>query len=397
MKALIGGAGIGGLTAALCLQKAGWDVEIFEKTAQIVEVGAGLQLGPNAMRVVSALGLTDTVTGVGYQPSSLEMREGKSGRSIMSLPLGSRAIKRWGAPYVQIHRADLLAILLDAANVCGNIRISTGRAVTGFDQDQHKISAMLDDGRRHNGDILVGADGIWSTVREHIAPAQPPRFTGQMAWRAVVPVERLGRHAPPPTACVWLGPSRHAVTYLLRGGKLANFVGVVERADWREEGWSLKGSRAQALADFKDWDPALTTMIEQADTLFRWALFDRKPLKKWHEGRAILLGDACHPMLPFLAQGAAMAIEDAWVLASILQDDQQPIEQRLNLFAARRQPRTARVQAASRANATHFHQDGPGMNFARRLSLGTASYLNPDSLARQQDWLFGHDVTKVGT
>ncbi len=323
---------------------------------------------------------------------------------MFRIELAETAVRRWGAPYLHVHRADLLDALLAGTTGSGlDITLRTGSAVRSYEQDPEQVSAVLDSGRRVSGSLLVGADGIHSVIRGQMLGTGEPRFTGHVAWRVTVPIERLGRDAPPPTACLWVGEGRHAITYRLRGGALANLVAVVERDAWRGESWTERGTREDALADFAGWHPTITTVLREADAHYRWALFDREPLENWTDGRVALLGDACHPMLPYLAQGATMAIEDAQVLADRLeahrleaqgleaQGLERPgdVPRALRSYAATRRPRTARVQAGSRQNGQRFHQGG---RFAH-LPLWFLGKLAPRVYHRRLDWLYGHRVS----
>lgn len=392
MKAVIVGGGIGGLTAALCLRHHGWDVEILEQAAALEEVGAGIQISPNGVKVLRALGIADAIEQTIFTPHDLQFRNGRSGAIIGRTPMGAAMEARYGAPYWHIHRADLITALSAAVQqrIPGAIR--TGVSVTGYHQDDHRIHAETADGGRITGDILIGADGIKSVIRtQMLGPAQP-RFTGNVAWRAVVPVSQLGTHTPPPAATIWFGEGKHAVTYLLRGGTLANLVGVVERDDWTTESWTEQGTREQAMADFTGWHPTITSIIEQADSHHRWALFDRDPLPRWTDGRAALLGDACHPMLPFMAQGALMAIEDGWVLADSLSHQADP-HRALIQYQNARKARTARVQREARKNMGIFHRRTRAGKIGTYGPLWLASKLAPSLLMARNDWLYGHDVT----
>lgn len=380
MKALIVGGGIGGLTAALCLRRLGWQVQVLEQAGALVEVGAGIQLSPNACRVLRELDLLPALQAVAFAPEALEMRWGRSGREIFRIPLTP---SRWDAPYLHVHRADLLAVLQQALQRLAPDALRLNAAVTGYQSDADGVVAMLADGQSVSGDLLIGADGIHSQIQRQILGATPARFTGNVAWRAVVPLDQLGEHAPPPSACVWAGPGRHAVTYRVRGGTLANFVGVVERSDWQQESWSEQGSRTDALADFAGWHPQVTQLIEKATVLHRWALFDRPPLPRWSEGRVVLLGDACHPMLPFMAQGAAMAIEDAWALGQCLQQQADPAIAAQQYFAQRYE-RCRQVQQAARRNARVFHQ----RHAAAYWPVWLVARLFPGLLLRRFDWIY---------
>lgn len=399
MRIIISGAGIGGLTAALCCLQHGHSVTVLERAERLDALGAGIQLPPNAMCVFQALGLGGLFDGLAFQPEALEARMGRSGRYLFSAPLNEATRQRWPAPYLHIHRADYISALRQALDNKAPTALRLGAEITAYRQDEKAVTVKLADGSALEGDVLIGADGIHSTIQEQMLGAQQPRFTGNVAWRATVPVDNLGEAAPPPTACVWMGAGRHCVTYLLRGGKLANFVGVVERDDWTTETWTERGTRAQALADFNGWHKTITGILNRAEAHYCWALFDRAPLARWVDGRVALLGDAAHPMLPFMAQGAAMAVEDAFVLARHLSVPQMPANHRsinaaLTSYQAERLGRTARVQAASRRNAKTFHRRSHLSQLAGYGPMWLAGRLSPQLIYQQQDWLYAHDVTR---
>jgi salicylate hydroxylase len=384
--ALVAGGGIGGLACARALADHGWRVVVCEQAADIGEIGAGLQLSPNSVRVLSKLGLADRIAGVAFEPTGLEMRHGKSGRRIYFVPLRKMAEKRWGAPYFHIARTDLIDVL---ATPHPGVRVRTGAKVVSYRQDSDSVTVSLADGEELTGAVLIGADGIHSAIRTQVAGQVDPRFTGLVAWRALVPIERLGKHAPPPTACVWVGDGAHAVTYRVRRGTLANLVvGGEHPGAWRQESWTQRGSREQALAEFAGWHPTIAAILDQADTHYRWALFDRAPLDTWTDRRVALLGDACHPILPTQGQGAAMAIEDGWVLADCLAHGADVVEA-LQHYAQLRQPRTTAIQTASAQNRESFH-NGNTVHYAKmRLKART----HPDQFTARFDWIYGHDVT----
>jgi len=393
MNILIAGGGIGGATAALCLHHFGHQVRVLEQAAQPDEVGAGIQISPNGMKVFQALQVDRRIAKTAFCPQALEMRIGTSGRKIFSIPAGAQALARWGAPYLHIHRADLLSALhAELAARAPNV-LRLGTQVTGYTQTETHVDVQCADGAPMRCDVLIAADGIHSAIRAQMLGPDTPRFTGNVAWRATVPMSALGALAPPPTACVWVGPGRHAVTYRLRGGALANFVGVVERDDWRHESWTLEGSRQDALADFAGWHPIVRQVIASAGTYFRWALYDRAPLATWTEGRVALLGDACHPTLPFMAQGACMAIEDAWVLAASLTKAPTRPARALNAYFASRIARTSALQRAARANAKTFHKRSVVQRVATYGPMWLAGKLAPGFVNARQDWIYGHDVT----
>ena len=379
------------MSTALCLAAYGWKVHVLERAVAPEEVGAGLQISPNAMKVFAQLGLADRIEAAAFEPEALELRLGRSGRRIFSIPAARAARQRWGAPYLHIHRADLITILSNAIDASPAVKISFGETVTGYAQEKHGARLTLASGETLSADLVVGADGLHSRIRHQMVGPEHPRFTGNFAWRAVVPMDRL-KTPPPPTACVWAGKGLHAVTYRLRGGELANLVGVVERSDWQGESWTEEGTREEALRDFAGWARPVTELIDKADAHFRWALFDRAPLTRWHDGAVALLGDACHPMLPFMAQGAAMAIEDAWVLAREV-SSARTVESGLGRYEAIRRPRTSRVQAASRGNMGTFHRKSAFARLATYGPMWIAGEALPGFVRSRQDWIYGHDVT----
>lgn len=390
MKILIVGGGIGGVTAALACLDAGFEVELFERADALAEVGAGVQISSNGAKVLDRLGLTPGIEKAAFRPEALEMRQGLSGRTVFAIPMGDEAVRRYGAPYYHIHRADLMAVLAGASSARAPSSIRLRKELIRFAQDDNGVALEFADGARAQGDVLIGADGIQSVVRTELFGPARPRFTGNVAWRLVVPANALPRGLVPRTACVWVGPGKHAVTYYLRNGELVNFVGVVERSDWQSESWIEQGPKAELVADYSGWADPLVAIIEQARECYRWALFDRDPLPLWSRGRVTLLGDACHPMLPFLAQGAVMAIEDAWVLSRALKSTAS-VPAALAAYEAARKARTARTQRASRRQMRLYHMRG----FLQRVAhppIWLAGRLAPSIIRARQDWLYGHDV-----
>lgn len=394
MKALIVGGGIGGATAALALNKAGWDVGVLEQAGALTEVGAGIQLSPNGIKVLEALGVMPALEATVYQPETLSLRHGQNGREIFSIPVRKIAEQRWGARYLQVHRADMLEALKTTleARVPDAFRLNA--KVTAYSQTAGKATVHLADGGNLDADLVVGADGIHSAIRAQMIGPDKPRYTGNFAWRAVVPMQRLGALAPPPGGCVWAGDGKHAVTTRVRGGKLVNFVGIVEQADWTEESWSAEGSKAGALRDFGDWHPVLRGLIENADNMFRWGLFDRAPLQKWSDGRVVLLGDAAHAMLPSMAQGAVQAFEDAFVLARHLPDNSDVAAACQAYFRARI-ARATRIQERSARNLSLFHRRGAIAQFGTFAPMWLAGRMAPGALLAPLDWIYGYDVTRT--
>ena len=390
MKVLIVGAGIGGLTAALCLLQRGIEVELFERSETLSDVGAGIQLPPNAMKVFEKLGISEALKKVSFAPHALEVRLGEDGRRIFSVPIDET---HWGGPYLTIHRADYIKVLKSALLERSSKALFLNTNIYSYHVSETGVTIQHSGGKSMSGDLLIGADGIKSVVRKQMLGLDKPRFTGNAAWRAVVPASAL-RTAPRPTSCAWFGRSKHAVTYPLRCGELVNFVGVIEQAKPSGEGWKERGDKSDLLADFAGWNPYLLEVMQaiSPENLFRWGLYDRAPLARWTDGRAALLGDAAHPMLPFMAQGAAMAVEDAWALADELCNSSN-ISTALTSYEARRKPRASMVQAASRANMKTFHQRTTLGQIATYGPMWLAGSYAPSIIRRRLDRFYAHDET----
>lgn len=389
----IAGGGIGGLTLALACREAGLaDVTVYEQTEHPEALGAGVQLSPNATKVLAALGLKDALSGIAFYPRAVHFRTWRTGYLVASRPLAEFSEARYGAPYYHVHRGDLHALLLEAADDQG-VCLQTGQRCLGAGQDDSGPWLELERGiARH--DVVIGADGIHSVVRESLFGAAEPRFTGHVAWRGMVPAEALPKQLIPPTATAWLGPARHFVHYYVRGGELVNFVGVVESDRGSSESWREHGDRAELAEDFAAWHPMVRTLIDAQGDLFKWALYDRDPLPGWTRGSITLLGDACHPMLPYLAQGAAMAIEDAWVLSRMLERWEDDPARGLSEYQRYRLPRTMKVQRRSRDQGEEFHlrETWPALRRNFKLALGTR-YL-PEIAMSRFDWLHGYDCIR---
>jgi salicylate hydroxylase len=392
--AVVGG-GIGGLTVALACKHAGIDVQVYEQASALQELGAGIQLTPNATRILRALNVLQPIARHGFYPRAAQFRAARSGFIIGFLPLGEFAESRYGAPYLHVHRDDLHRSLRDSAVVRG-IPLHLGKAVTDYAElgDGDEIELRFADHTTARCDLLIGADGIKSRMRARMFGDSEPRFSGHMVWRGLVPADRLPQHLIPPNVTAWLGPNRHFVHYYVRNGDLINFVGVVETSRWTEESWSIRGDPEELRADFADWHPTVQQLIGASEHCYKWALYDRAPLPRWTRGRATLLGDACHPMRPFLAQGAAMAIEDAWVLSRLLETYEDEVEHALEEYQRFRLPRTRHVQDQSRLQGEMYHLASPLPRFARNVRLALGSRFLPDVAMQRYDWLFGYDAVR---
>jgi salicylate hydroxylase len=388
--AVIGG-GIGGLAAALALHRAGFVVDVYEQAPALNEVGGGINMGPNAARILYRLGLGEGLDREAVRPDGMHQRRWDDGRTLQKAPLNPRCEELYGAPHLTIHRADLQAII---AAALPRERIHLGHRLIGLEDRGDTVEAAFDNGARIRADVVVGADGIHSTVRAILFGAEEPQFAGCVAYRGLVPAERIADLGLERGNQSWLGPGGHLVHYFVSGGRLLNFVGWTEDDDWNREDWTDRATIERALAAFEGWHPQIRRIIGEADTCFIWALFDRDPLPRWSAGRVTLLGDACHPMYPFMAQGAAQAIEDGATLAALLTAGRGrgPAET-LRRYEALRLPRVTRLQQMSRANKHRYHMpDGPEQEARDRAMVATRERA-PESM----QWLFGFDAGAVET
>jgi salicylate hydroxylase len=390
-RILIAGGGIGGLAAALALSRSGFAVSLFEARSDPHEAGAGIQISANGTKALRWLGLEDAVAAHACFPESVDLRLPGSGKTVSRVPLGAFHAARYGARYMHLHRADLYRVLLDAARRQPGVDITLGRRVAEVVQTPGGAEVGLEGGQQIEGEAVIGADGVRSDVREGVAGQDAAHFTGMVAWRAVVPADGL---AETPRAHVWMGRGRHLVHYPISGGRQINLVGVVERADWRGESWTEFGTAEEMQADFGGWHPSVDALLRRLEAPFRWALYERKDLSVWSAGRVALLGDACHAMPPFLAQGACMALEDAVVLARLMAAGRDDLTRALREFADVRRPRTAEVARAAWANAWRFHLRSGLLRTCVYGGLSLAGMIAPTRPARLFDWLYSYDPAK---
>lgn len=376
------------MTAALALARNGFRVVVLEQAERLEETGAGIQLSPNATRILDELGLGDELKRHGVMPEGLRVLAAKSGREILRMPLGAPATRRYGAPYWLIHRGDLQAALAAAAAQNLSITIKLGMHAddfvahaNGVTVSAHGRAGALDE----RGTAFIAADGLWSATRARLGYGGPPRFAGRTAWRALVPAKNVAPQCREPLVQLWLGRDAHLVHYPVRGGSLINVVAIMEDS-WSAPGWSEPAARDDLLRRFspQHWAPQALALISAPDAWLKWALYDRRPLLSWSQGPVALLGDAAHPMQPYLAQGAAMAIEDAAVVAQCLAHRPDDPAAALRAYSTTRRARAWKVQRLAARNGARYHLTGlPAV-----LRNAAMRALGGGRLLRHYDWLY---------
>ena len=392
-KIIIAGGGIGGLTAALSLIKRGFEVEIYEQARILQEVGAGVQISANGMLVFGELGIAARVMEEAAHPERREIRMWNTGQAWTAFDLGTVSVQTYGHPYVTMFRPDLLSILSEAVTKAAPRALRLGRKAVGCETAGERAILRFDDGTAAEGDVLVGADGIHSAIRAALHGSDNAEFTGLVAWRGVIPMQDLPPRLARQVGSNWVGPGRHVVQYPLRRGTLMNFVGVVEREDWHEESWTTPGSHAAMLADFAGWHEDVQTLIAAIPQPYLWALKLRHPLPSWSVGRVTLLGDACHPTLPFLAQGAVMAIEDGYILARALDAHGMDVATAFRAYEKARYERTSRVVTGSADNTKRFHN--PALGDPATAQAYVEREWAEDRLRERYEWMYRYDATAV--
>ncbi len=378
------GAGIGGLAAATALAQRGAQVTVLEQAGEITEVGAGLQIGPNGFAVMRALGAGEALAGRSMRAQGVRLLDGGSGKQVFALDFAGFAADQ---EYYLVHRADLVDVLADAARAAG-VEIRLGKRVEDVTLTEGRAQVRLTQGEVLEPDVLIGAEGLHSKTRVALNGVATPFYTHQVAWRALVPA--LGGEAP--VAKVYMGAGRHLVVYPLRGGEMLNIVAVQERREWAEEGWNFKDDPENLRAAFADFGAEAQAILARVETVYLWGLFRHPVAECWHKGRVAILGDAAHPTLPFMAQGAVMALEDAWVLADAL-DQAESVEVGLAAYQARRRERAAKVIDAASKNARNYHLAAGPMRIAAHTALRLGSTFAPSLALKKFDWIYGHDVT----
>jgi salicylate hydroxylase len=381
---LISGGGIGGLAAAYALARQGIPVRVFEQSPEFREVGAGIQLGPNVFRMLETLGLKDQVLADAHRPPAQEMRDALTGKLITHIPLGEDFFKRFGQPYGVTHRADIHGAFLTACQGSNLITLENSRRVDGYNDSGDGVTITLDNGERIAGRALIGCDGMWSSIRERLVGDGKPRVSGHIAYRAVLKRDEVPKDLWTPDVMLWAGPRTHFVHYPLRRGELYNLVAVFH-SDHYEEGWNAEGAKDVMWQHFKMQVPQVTRLLERIETWRMWVLCDREPIKDWSQGRVTLLGDAAHPMLQYLAQGANMAVEDAVVLAEKVVAKPDDLAEAFRDYQQERYLRTARTQIMARVYGEFYHARGVTAELRDMAVGGRTVEQSYDGIA----WLYG--------
>jgi len=392
LKILIAGGGIGGITAALALRRRGIEAVLFEQADAFRQVGAGIQVSANAVRVLLGLDFADALAQVAVYPEARDYRAWDTGERLFWTPLGARAEARFGAPYYHVHRADLLNVLLSGL---GDAHCHLNARLARFAQHADGVAVTLADGRAFAGDVLIGADGIHSTVRAQLFGAEHPRYTGNVAWRGLLPAERVAHLGLEPVTGVWIGPNRSIVQYYVASGRTFNWIGISRSADPGRESWLAEGKIEDALAEYSGWHSTIRAVIGATPRVLRQALHDREPLPDWRVGRVALLGDAAHPMLPFYAQGAAQSIEDAAVIAGCLAQAPHDPPAALARYVRLRQPRTAWMQGLSRREEELYQMTDAAAIAARNARMSKNRVPESATFPPEQERLYSYDAEAV--
>lgn len=386
--AIIGG-GIGGLTAATALHQRGFEVEVFEQSAKIAEIGAGVALTPNAIKAYRALGLESRMTDIGFESDDQVLRTWNTGAVISRVPRKGAYAREFGAPYVTMHRADLIEVLRQQLP---DRIITLGARCTEVETDERSARVRFADGKEIEADVVVGADGIHSAVRKSLFGPEAPRFAGCVCWRGLVPFDAFPPGVVSRDGTMYMGPKSHVIYYLVRRGELVNFVAHMEGHFWTGESWTQECDRSEIMEAYAGWHEPLLQLLGSAEHNYKWALYDRDPLNRWTKGRATLLGDSAHAMLPYIGQGACMAIEDGYTLAAAIAQTPDDLGAALQHYERLRLPRTRRAVLGARARGEEMHLTSPWAQLKRNVKMALQHRLGRDKTGIQLGSFYNYDV-----
>ena len=405
MRVLVAGAGIAGLTTALVFRRMGHDVHVLERAAQFSEVGAGIQIGPNGARLLHQLGLESVLKKVATVPEYGVLRYGKSGHRIARFPLGSSSQRRYNYPYYHIYRADLIevirAALVGAENSGGSVEITFNSEVRVLEDQGGEPRLVTTEGDEYKADLIVGSDGLSSALRNYVVGRENPEYSGLVAWRGLVPLSELADHTEFQRPGIWTGKGRHIVTYPLDKRGMCNFVAVAPASASKLESWSVQSSEVekdQLRQAFAGWNIVNQAIIDKLTTSNTWGLYTRQTPKVWYKKRVVLVGDSAHPMLPTMAQGAVMAIEDAYVLGGLLgttsTENNESISGALSQYQNLREARVRLVHRQAQRNADHFHMRNRISSLVGNMSLQIMGRASETVLENKYAWIFGYDANQ---
>jgi salicylate hydroxylase len=392
LRVAIVGAGLGGLVAAIAARRAGFDATIYEQAPAFGDIGAGIQIGPNAVKVLRALGLEAGLARFGAMPEHHIGRSWRSGRVLFKSATRTACLERFGAAFYQVQRSDLHAHL---RSVLPEETIRLGKCCVGVTSAPDSVRLAFADGSEAEADVVVGADGIHSRIRDALLGPGSPRFTGVICWRGQVSADRLPARLIPPDSLNWMGPGGCVVHYYVRPGHLVNWIAHRKTDIWADESWSVEGDKQELVDAFPGWHDSLITLFKATERCYKWAILDRDPLPSWSEGRVALLGDAAHPMSPFLAQGGAMAMEDGYILAEVLARHPGAVPAALKRYEAIRKDRATRVQLSSRERAEICQVSSPLAQMKRDLQYQFNQWFNPGAAIQKADWIYSYDVARL--
>jgi salicylate hydroxylase len=386
--AIIGG-GIGGLTAAVALRRRGIEVDVYEQSAKIGEIGAGVALTPNAMKAYRALGLEAEVTDIGYESEYQELRDWNTGAVFSRVPRKGAYTKEFGAAYLTMHRADLIDVL--RRQLPDHI-IHLGTRCTEVETGDTSARARFADGKNIEADVIVGADGIHSAVRKSLFGPQSPRFAGCVCWRGLVPFDAFPHGTVSRDGTMYMGPKSHVIYYLVRRGEMVNFVAHMEGHSWTGESWTQECERSEVMDTYAGWHEPLLQLLGSSERYYKWALYDRDPLERWTKGCATLLGDSAHAMLPYIGQGACMAIEDGYTLAASIAQMPDDLSAALHHYERLRVPRTRRAVLGARARGEAMHVTSRWAQLKRNVTMALKHRLGADKTGIQLGSFYNYDV-----
>jgi salicylate hydroxylase len=391
-RVVIVGGGIGGLIAAVALHRHGIDVQVYEQSPQITEIGAGVSLSPNAIKALRALGLATPIAQIGFESDHQLVRTWNTGDVVSKVFRKGVYEKEFGAPYLSVHRADLVDVLRQQLP---DSVFRLGMQCVRAETDDTKARAYFADGSVAEADVLVGADGIRSAVRRSLFGDESPRFTGSVCWRGLVPLDALPPGLIGTDLTLYMGPRSHLIHFMVRRGKVVNFVAHVETDSWSGESWTQECDRSEVLQTFAGWYPPLLQLLGSSERYYKWALYDREPLDRWTKGRATLLGDSAHPMLPHIGQGACMAIEDGYALAEMVAQLPGDLNEALRQYERLRLPRTRRAVLEARARGKEMHLTSKWAQLKRNLRLAFQHQVGGDKTGLKLAEFYEYDVASA--